>query len=134
MNELRCLSVRQPFAWAICGNVKKIENRTWTTQYRGLVAIHASQSPQYVNELIRDLAPGTLKRDYFAYGAIIGFAEIDDIISFGPTVENDPYAFGPYCWKMKSGRFCCDHRTGDGDPSGGGCRAIASDISSQLNH
>ncbi len=105
MTELRALSVRQPYAWAICANLKTIENRTWTTRHRGLVAIHASASPQYVNDLIRELEPGELDRDYFQYGAIIGFAEIEEVSSYGPSHEQDPFASGPYCWKMTAGRF-----------------------------
>lgn len=38
---LRCLTVRQPWAWAITFGGKRIENRTRTTAHRGPVAIHA---------------------------------------------------------------------------------------------
>ncbi|MET8866504.1 ASCH domain-containing protein [Nonomuraea sp. NPDC004580] len=36
------LSVRQPWAYAITAGLKPIENRTWPTRHRGLLAIHAS--------------------------------------------------------------------------------------------
>lgn len=37
------LSIRQPWAWAICNAGKTIENRDWPgCKYRGLVFIHAS--------------------------------------------------------------------------------------------
>lgn len=39
---LRALSVKQPWALAICRG-KDTENRTWETQFRGPVAIHASK-------------------------------------------------------------------------------------------
>ncbi|TWU25074.1 Tetratricopeptide repeat protein [Novipirellula galeiformis] len=105
MNELRGLSVRQPFAWAICSNLKTIENRTWTTDRRGTIAIHASTSPQYVNELRRELNPGELSKDYFTYGAVIGLVDIEDITSYGRQHEADPFASGPYCWRVSNGRF-----------------------------
>ncbi|MFI7644097.1 ASCH domain-containing protein [Nonomuraea sp. NPDC049400] len=38
---MKALSVRQPWAWAITHGQKDIENRTWTTGYRGPLAIHA---------------------------------------------------------------------------------------------
>jgi ASCH domain len=38
---LTALTVRQPWAWAITHGQKNIENRTWTTCYRGPLAIHA---------------------------------------------------------------------------------------------
>jgi hypothetical protein len=41
VGELRGLTLRQPWAWAIADQGKTIENRTWKTNYRGLVAIHA---------------------------------------------------------------------------------------------
>ena len=44
MSEIRALSVRQPFAWAIAIGAKPVENRTYGTRYRGLLAIHASKA------------------------------------------------------------------------------------------
>lgn len=41
-----CLSVRQPFAWLLVGGYKPVENRSWTTQHRGLLWIHASQAAE----------------------------------------------------------------------------------------
>jgi hypothetical protein len=35
----RTLTVRQPWAWAIARGHKDIENRSWTTRYRGPIAI-----------------------------------------------------------------------------------------------
>lgn len=40
---MKALSVRQPWAWAIAKGYKPVENRTWSTQYRGPLAIHAGQ-------------------------------------------------------------------------------------------
>ena len=40
----RCLSIRQPWAWAIVSGRKPVENRSWATPYRGRIAIHASQA------------------------------------------------------------------------------------------
>lgn len=38
---MRCLSIQQPWAWAIAHGGKNVENRTWATGYRGPLAIHA---------------------------------------------------------------------------------------------
>jgi hypothetical protein len=38
---MRALTVRQPWAWAIAHAGKTVENRSWSTSYRGLLAIHA---------------------------------------------------------------------------------------------
>lgn len=42
--ELPCLTVRQPWSWAIIFGGKDIENRTWRTRYRGEIAIHAARA------------------------------------------------------------------------------------------
>jgi hypothetical protein len=39
---VKTLSVRQPYAMFICCGVKTVENRTWKTDYRGRLLIHAS--------------------------------------------------------------------------------------------
>jgi hypothetical protein len=39
---LKTLSIQQPYASLVAYGVKKIENRTWQTNYRGKVLIHAS--------------------------------------------------------------------------------------------
>lgn len=44
--SIPCLSVQQPFADLICAGVKTVENRTWKTDYRGTILIHASASVQ----------------------------------------------------------------------------------------
>lgn len=38
-----CLSIRQPWVWAIFNAGKDIENRSWSTQVRGRVLLHAAK-------------------------------------------------------------------------------------------
>lgn len=84
------LTVRQPWAWAIIHAGKDVENRTWSTGYRGDLLIHAGKrrpSEQDLQDfgnfvldrrLLENLdheGPLTLKmlRDEICvYGAIIG--------------------------------------------------------------
>lgn len=42
MSDLRALSIRQPWVAAILYGPKRVENRTWKTNYRGPLVIHAS--------------------------------------------------------------------------------------------
>lgn len=39
---MKVLTIRQPWCWAIAAGYKTIENRTWTTQHRGKLGIHAA--------------------------------------------------------------------------------------------
>src|ERR1700722_17787396 len=47
---MSCLRVRQPWAWAICHG-KDVENRSRGTKHRGLLAIHASKSAPYRDDV-----------------------------------------------------------------------------------
>jgi len=105
MSELRALSIRQPWAWAVCAGVKRTENRSWTTEHRGTIAIHASTSMQIVNAFKRESGCEHFSGEWFKTGAIIGLADIVEIASYGPQHESDPFAEGPYCWTMSNGRF-----------------------------
>lgn len=40
---MKALSIRQPWAWLIVNGHKDIENRSWTTKFRGPVLIHAAK-------------------------------------------------------------------------------------------
>ena len=40
--QVKVLSVKNPFAYLILQGGKDVENRTWTTDYRGRLYIHAS--------------------------------------------------------------------------------------------
>lgn len=42
--EMRALTLRQPWPWAIAEQGKNVENRPWRTRYRGLLAIHAGRA------------------------------------------------------------------------------------------
>ena len=39
---MKCITVRQPWAWAIFHG-KDVENRDWPTRVRGRVAVHAAR-------------------------------------------------------------------------------------------
>lgn len=105
MSEMRALSIQQPWAWGICAGVKNTENRTWTTGHRGRIAIHASTSPKVVNQYHRESGCESMHRSKFTFGAIIGFADIVEVASYGQKHEKDPFAEGPYCWTLENGRF-----------------------------
>jgi hypothetical protein len=81
---MRCLSVRQPWAWAIIHAGKTIENRTWSTSFRGRVAIHAGKActeeeyedaAYHIKKLTGKRPPPLAK---LARGEIIGGVEIVD--------------------------------------------------------
>lgn len=46
---MKALTISQPYASLIASGAKWVENRTWPTRYRGLLAIHAGKGTQYLN-------------------------------------------------------------------------------------
>ena len=42
--EKVALSIRQPWAWLIVNGYKHVENRTWSTRFRGQFLIHAGKT------------------------------------------------------------------------------------------
>lgn len=95
---MKALSLRQPWAWMVVnapdGYRKNIENRKWSTGFRGEFLIHAAKGmtvPEYRNVLdwVRDRGllagvdvpkPADLQR-----GGIIGRAELVDVLYPHPS-------------------------------------------------
>ena len=75
---MRALTIRQPRASLIICGEKDVENRTWTTRHRGLLAIHAG------HRFDQDLQPWqrsiAAKIDAFPRRAIIGFVDLLDVV------------------------------------------------------
>jgi len=46
---MKALTISQPFASLIANGEKFVENRTWPTNYRGPIAIHAGKGTQYMS-------------------------------------------------------------------------------------
>lgn len=66
----RCLSVRNPWASLIVLGLKGIENRTWTTNYRGRIAIHASSKPSEIAAYRQFLEDPPLVEDHSRQGFV----------------------------------------------------------------
>lgn len=99
---MKALSVRQPWAWLIVNGHKDIENRTWRTDYRGPVLIHASKtyddSIQGEHEVLNGV--DVPESQSFDFGGIVGVAEIVDCVSASPS----PWFSGPFGFVVKNGR------------------------------
>lgn len=117
MNHILGLSLTQPWATLVSIGSKKIETRSWSTPYRGWLAIHAAkglssiggksglweqcEGPAFQRGL-RGWLPTTLP-----LGAIVAVARLTNCVSTGngteslfssqmPEPKSDEYAFGDY--------------------------------------
>ncbi|MCD9821188.1 ASCH domain-containing protein [Bradyrhizobium japonicum] len=92
MKTYRVLSIRQPWAHLIIEGIKPIENRTWLVDYRGPILIHASRT--------RDpalIAQHGLDADALVYGAVIGRADLIDIVEWHASPF---YVPGNFAWVL----------------------------------
>ncbi len=103
---MKALTIKQPWAELIIEGYKTYEFRSWKTNYRGKILIHAGKS------LERDMA--TRFKGYnltYTMGAIIGEATLEDCIlvdkKFNEELRKiDPVVYGrsnhveTYAWKL----------------------------------
>ncbi|CAN5711410.1 hypothetical protein BH18ACT15_BH18ACT15_15370 [soil metagenome] len=82
------LSVRQPWAWAIIMGYKDVENRSWKTNHRGPLLIHAPRkvAPEGFSFLQRR---GIDIPADFARGGLVGSVVLVDCVSKAKS----PWAF-----------------------------------------
>lgn len=101
MKTLPCLSVRQPWAWLIVNGHKPVENRSWSTGFRGLLLIHAGKTldPSYLDEVQQslllefgDAAPRLPAFDALERGGIVGQAVVTDCV----REHSSRYFTGPW--------------------------------------
>jgi hypothetical protein len=89
---MKALSVRQPWAWAIVAGWKPIENRTWQTNHRGLLLIHAGlQYDRAGFEFLESHAINT--PDDLLRGGIVGRVQLIDITTDHPSTWAQPGCF-----------------------------------------
>lgn len=88
MSEIRGLTIKQPWCYAISHLGKRIENRTWAPTYRGLLALHASASVGSRADFNRqvlvaaDLGDASLelvRRGSLLRGAVFAVASLNDV-------------------------------------------------------
>ena len=121
---MKALSIRAPWWWMILHGGKDIENRDWSTKYRGTVLIHASkwfvrhgvvEDFQWAKPLMPDTRPSVTLGELRALGGhIVGAVDIVDCVSesdsswffgkFGFVLRN-PRVVEPYQVKGALGFF-----------------------------
>jgi hypothetical protein len=89
---MKALSIRQPYAYLILEGIKRIENRTWDTKYRGPLAIHAGvrwhdRPVKEIAEHFRVAVP-----DELPTGGIVCIVDLVDVVE----KSNDRSFEGPF--------------------------------------
>lgn len=112
------LSVRQPWVHCTFYLGKPVENRTWSTKFRGTISIHASKGmtrDEYANGRqlanyigMKDVKTASLLHRHpmpsptaIPRGFIVGAVDIVDVVGR----SNDPWFFGPYGFVLENPRL-----------------------------
>lgn len=99
---MKCLSIRQPWASLIAHGIKPIENRSWKTNFRGRIYIHASGvSSGSLYELLNDDQIKAISNHWTAAppfpnrptSAIIGEVDIVDCVINHPGIWAEKASF-----------------------------------------
>ena len=109
---MKALSLLQPWASLVATGAKRIETRSWSTKYRGPLAIHASRSNK--NKLLRFMEP-FLKAlrgiGILPLGAIVATCDLVDCIKMtpefiklikSPELDFGDYAVGRCAWILEN--------------------------------
>lgn len=113
-NDLRVITIRQPYAELIARGEKLCENRTWPTNYRGRLLIHSGTSRMFDGFSVEVMAPrfGLEVKD-LDFGAVVAVAELAaciplEVIKAGRLpadmkwIGRHKHCHGPYCWILKN--------------------------------
>lgn len=111
---MKTLSIKQPWAWLIVNGYKPVENRSWATNFRGEVLIHAGKTfdwtaleflhesfPDLLDKVVKEFQISSLKPWHVCpnkIGGIVGKAEIVGCV----TEYDSPWFFGPYGFVLKN--------------------------------
>jgi hypothetical protein len=109
---MKALVIRQPWAWLIVHGYKDIENRSWSTNFRGKFLVSASQrltEKDYwncygfvmsVNEWIPDMNMKIQlpRKEDLQRGGIVGQVELVDCVSDSKSLWFE----GPYGFVLKN--------------------------------
>lgn len=77
---VKVLTVRQPWAWAIIHAGKNVENRVWSTDFRGRLLIHAARRPDRRGAGALESAGIIVPAEELAGGVIVGSVYVADCI------------------------------------------------------
>lgn len=75
---LKALSLKQPFAWLIANGYLLVDDRSWGTQYRGPILIHASKGlyEAYYHYIKTHTDIPIPDKDKLEYGGVVGMAKL----------------------------------------------------------
>ena len=101
---MKAITIKEPYASLISNGVKKIETRSWKTNYRGYLYIHAGKTTQKVSDDVLSLLKGSKTNN----GKILCRCKLKDCVymteEFIANLKNaNPIEYK--CGKYEVGRY-----------------------------
>lgn len=111
---MKALTICQPYAELIARGMKLVENREWSTNYRGLLYIHAGKSREWLDGATDEDLRLEFGRD-IEFGAIVAVASLADCIHIDkvgrgmaaqrwPWLAEHEHTNGTWCWVLANVR------------------------------
>jgi hypothetical protein len=107
---MKALTLTQPWATLVATGLKKVETRSWSTSYRGPLAIHAARGfPRIAREFAEgERARGRLVADV-PLGAVVAIARLVDVLPASEVKDEisalergyGDYSPGRYAWMLE---------------------------------
>lgn len=101
---MKALSILQPWAWLIANGHKDIENRVWSTRFRGRFLVHAGKrwGAEQDDDLawVREQFPHIALPESFDLGGIVGVATVTDCVQD----HDSPWFNGPHGFVIADAR------------------------------
>lgn len=108
---MKAITISQPYASMIANGEKFVENRTWPTNYRGEIAIHAGKGLQYLDrDELAEYPTGCV----IAVAKLVACLRIEDITVRSidtskpdgsrrawKEIARHVHAEGPWCWVLE---------------------------------
>jgi hypothetical protein len=105
---MKALTINQPFASLIVNppHVKRVENRSWRTHFRGPLAIHAGKSRKWRRQWKDELPDPMPMRAVVGVVQLVDCVHVDEIATREDLawLRDHPHAFGPFCWILADAR------------------------------
>lgn len=110
---MKALSLRQPYAWLVVNGWKLVENRTWKTNHRGPLLIHASQkidleAMEDLSSYLRSMGEEPPASLHWT-GGIVGMVDLVDCQTGPDRLNHDQlqdYTPGCIAWVLDNAIAC----------------------------
>lgn len=118
---MKVLSLTEPYATLIARGVKKIETRSWKTNYRGKLFIHASSTKMSKKSKDDKELMALVSDEILNYGKIVCSCDLVDCVEMTEEFINKvkenhneyisgEYSVGRYAWILDNVRILSDKK------------------------